>query len=60
MYLTVLNKFSKKDIPFLIMPNGEIKINSTNSADDEDTCYVTLSKVFYNNSIDFGRVCKKV
>lgn len=57
MYLTVLNVYEKKlrSVPFLIQKNGEIKINSTNPNDNDESCIVSLTKKFYEYSQDWRK-----
>lgn len=59
-YLTIYNVVTKKSVPFLIMPNGEIKINSSNILDDEDNCIVSLTKKFFEHSQDFRKRNKRI
>jgi hypothetical protein len=60
MYLTVLNKETHLSVPFLLLPNGEVKLNSTNKKDTEDSCIVTLTKIYYEYSMDFQTIYRKV
>lgn len=55
MYLTVINQYTGKPVPFLTMSNGEIKIMSTNPEDNDENCIVTLTNKFYYTSQEFHK-----
>lgn len=57
MYLTVLNILEKRlrSVPFLIEESGEIRINSTNPNDNDESCIVSLTKKFYEYSQDWRK-----
>lgn len=59
-YLTVINEKTNRSVPFVLINNGEIKITSSNPLDDEENCTVIISSVFYEYSIDFGRIAKRI
>ncbi len=59
-YLTVINKHTRKAVPFVQLPNGEIQIVSTDPANNEDTCIVTLANIFYEFSGDFVQYHERI
>jgi len=52
-FVTVINKYTRKPVPFRYLPNGEIQIISTDPRNNEDTCIVTATIKFYEYSLDY-------
>jgi hypothetical protein len=51
-YITIVNKVSKRSVPFIYNEFGEIIINSIRPEDTDDNCFVKSGDVYFEYSQD--------
>jgi hypothetical protein len=56
--MTVFNKVNHRSIPFIFNQYGEVVINSLNPEDNPDSCYVSITDLFYEHSLDLEQTKK--
>lgn len=59
-YINVINKFTKRSVPFVVLKNGEIQIVSADPSNNEDTCIVVTREVFDFYSHDYNGVPERI
>jgi hypothetical protein len=57
-YITVFNKVTKRSVPFFYNAYDEVVINSIRPEDNPDSCYVSITDLFYEYSIDLEQTKK--